>query len=142
MKQALRTMQRQIGRPVSEAQRSSLRPVLKAAKQNLDSLDANVTGELKKSLTIKKDAKAPKTKPTYKVGPRSDSPAVRYAHLVEFGTDPHNLPNGGKHPGTSPKPFLTMAFETEGKTVIKKFGEEIGKAVEKQAVRLARKAAK
>jgi HK97 gp10 family phage protein len=34
------------------------------------------------------------------------------AHLVEFGTEPHDQPQRGvKHPGSRPKPFFRPAFE-------------------------------
>jgi HK97 gp10 family phage protein len=134
----LRELQRLVLRPVGEAQRFALAPVLSAAKANVRTMGIEDTGELRRSLTVKKDGKAPKMKPTYVLGPRSDSPAVRYAHLVEFGTDPHWV-NGGRHPGASPKPFLTNAFESKKKEAIDRFGKKLGPAIEAQAARLGRK---
>lgn len=35
----------------------------------------------------------------------------KIAHLIEFGTDPHEMPWGWYHPGTSPQPFLRPAWD-------------------------------
>lgn len=46
--------------------------------------------------------------------------AVRYAHLVEFGTAPHinqGLFAGSQHPGTAPKPFFFVSYRALRKRV-------------------------
>lgn len=130
---AFRAMMKQYGTPVNQASRFALQPILKAARANIAE-----DPELSKSLTIKKDRQAPKTRPTHAVGPASDSPARRRAHFKEFGTDPHMI-DGHPHPGEPPRPFLTPAYEAHGKEAIKRFGEKLGPALEKQAAKLARK---
>jgi HK97 gp10 family phage protein len=60
-----------------------------------------------------------------------------YAHMVEFGTDPHI--NGGvfagtQHPGTTPQPFFLPAWRLNKKKVNGRIGRAMGKAV-KQAMR-------
>lgn len=134
VQRAFRKLPGAITTPVNAASRFALQPILKAAKQNIRSLGARESGELERSLTIKKDSRSSKSRPVHRVGPSSDSPAVRYAHLVEFGTDPH-----GGHPGSSPKPFLTMAFEQNDKLAVQRFADKLGPAVEKQAAKLAKK---
>jgi len=54
-----------------------------------------------------------------------------YGHLVEFGTNPHAIPNAFglgitvQHPGASPHPFLVPAAELNRKTL----DDEVGKAL-------------
>lgn len=141
LSRSLRQLQRDLIRPVGEAQRHALRPMLAAAKANVKTMGAEDTGELRRSLKVKKDSRAPKTKPTYLVGPDAKSPAVRYAHLVEFGTDAHYQPERQAwHPGASPKPFLSQAFHANQAEALKRFEDRIGPAIEKQAVRKAKRA--
>jgi len=134
VQRAFRKLPGAITTPVNQASRFALQPILKAAKQNVRSMGARESGELERSLTIKKDSRLPKSRPVHRVGPSSDSPAVRYAHLVEFGTDPHD-----GHPGSQPKPFLTQAFAQHDKEAVTRFADKLGPAVEKQAEKLARK---
>ena len=132
---AFRQMATAAKRPVAEASRFALQPILKAAK-------ANTTHQSVKDALVLKQGKAPKDRVVYAIGGDPKNPDYRLLHLLEFGTDPH--PNAGQfagtmHPGTDPQPFLTPAFEEHGATAIKRFGERIGPAMEKQAARLARK---
>lgn len=126
---AFRELRRNITRPVDAAARKALRSILNAAKANTEH------ASVKKALVMKKDRKSPKTRPTHLVGGDPKNPDYRLLHLLEFGTDPHPV----NHPGTDPQPFLTPAFEAEGQNAIKRFGERLGPAVEKQAARLAKK---
>jgi HK97 gp10 family phage protein len=55
-----------------------------------------------------------------------------YAHMVEFGTDPHI--NGGKfagtqHPGTNPQPFFLPAWRATKKPVRSRISRAVSKAV-------------
>lgn len=55
-----------------------------------------------------------------------------YAHMVEFGTAPHE--NGGflagtKHPGTVPQPFFLPAWRMRRKYVKNRIGRAVSKAV-------------
>jgi HK97 gp10 family phage protein len=45
--------------------------------------------------------------------------ARKIAHLVEFGTAPHDQPRRGiRHPGAVAKPFMRKAFEAKKQTVL------------------------
>ncbi|SIQ98795.1 phage protein, HK97 gp10 family [Rhizobium sp. RU35A] len=124
--------------PIQQASRKALKPILQEAKANLTEGHGVETGHLKKLLTIKPD---PKNKAAMHVGPNSDDPHYRVAHLVEFGTQPHDI-DGAMHPGAEAKPFLTPAFEAKADEALKIFGQEIGPAIEKAAERAAAKATK
>jgi HK97 gp10 family phage protein len=56
---------------------------------------------------------------------------VFYAHMIEFGTKPHSITKGGKgeknHPGTSPKPFMRPALDSESFNSVIATGEYIKK---------------
>jgi HK97 gp10 family phage protein len=87
---------------------------------------------------------------------------VKYAHLVEFGTQPHRISqgsvlartfksgrkqkavdNGGAmHPGTPPRPFMRPALESNAKYVVGKLSKEIGAGLERELARLAKKQAR
>lgn len=129
---AFREMAKIIGRPVDEASRHALRPVLAAAKRNTPH------ASIKKALVLKKDRKAPKTRPTHVVGGRPGDDGTPLMHLQEFGVEPHKI-GSIDHPGHAAFPFLTPAFTAEGANSIKRFGEKLGPSIEKQAARLAAK---
>lgn len=127
VQRSLRRLPSAILTPVNEASRFALRPIVSAAKRNLTAKGAVESGELRKSLTVKKDSRSPKSKPVHLAGPRADSPAVRYAHLVEFGT----APRADGHPGTKARPFLEPAYHQHGREAVERFGQKIGPAMEK-----------
>jgi HK97 gp10 family phage protein len=129
---AFREMAKLYTRPVNEASRFALQPILKAARSNTPH------ASVKKALVLKQDRSAPKTKPTMAVGGDPNNPDYHLLHLLEFGVDPHMI-GGIAHPGHDPQPFLTPAFEAHGQEAIKRFGQKLGPALEKQAARLARK---
>lgn len=61
--------------------------------------------------------------------------SVRYAHLVEFGTAPHENRGefaGTQHPGTEAQPFFWPAFRLNRKKLARSIKRAVGKAV-KQA---------
>ena len=134
-------------RPIGDASRHALQPVLKAAKNNLgSSTPLNYAGTpgglayggLKKSLSIRKVKKVRKPEVKYHVTPTGRG--VGKAHLVEFGTEPHWQPKRGvMHPGAKPFPFLTPAFNEHEDEVVDRFGKSYGPALERQASRLARR---
>lgn len=131
VQRAFRQMASAARRPVAEASRFALQPVLKAAKANTPH------ASIKKALVLKQ-GKAPKDRVVYAVGGDPKNPDYRLLHLLEFGVEPH-LINGAQHPGHAAQPFLTPAFEAEGANAIRRFGEKLGPAIEKQAARLAKK---
>lgn len=130
LRRVFRQMAKLYGKPVSEASRHALRPILKAAKANTPHRS------LKKALVLKKDRRAPKTRPTHVIGGDPKNPDHRLLHLQEFGVDPHKI-GEIDHPGHAPAPFLTPAFDQHGKEALRRFGEKLGPALEKQAARLA-----
>jgi len=63
---------------------------------------------------------------------------VFYAHLIEYGTEPHALKKGAKrksgkyqdgslHPGIAPQPFMRPAFDGQSSAAIMAAGEYIKK---------------
>jgi HK97 gp10 family phage protein len=135
---AFREMAKAVARPVDEASRFALKPILAAAKANTKH------ASVKKALVLKK-GKAPKDRLTFNIGGDPRNPDYRLLHLLEFGTEPHENAGqfpGTHHPGTAAQPFLTPAFQEHGAEAIKRFGERLGPAVEKQAARLAAKQGK
>lgn len=132
---ALRRLGRQISRPVGEASRPALKPVLKGAKENLRANSSVKRGVLLRSMKIRK-LKSSAAKITWAVS--ATGRGVGIAHLVEFGTEPHWQPKRRQHhPGATPKPFLTPSYVQHGDDAIKIFGRHIGPAMELQARRLA-----
>jgi hypothetical protein len=54
-----------------------------------------------------------------------------YAHMIEFGTDKHTIPNKagktGNHPGTKACPFMKPAFEAEKGNLIRDIEQAVRK---------------
>jgi HK97 gp10 family phage protein len=111
------------------------------------------TGELRKSIKVR----ARKNKRTGFVnvylaagGRRKGDPF--YAHMVEFGTAPHEIRPKGKrsllvagllrevvqHPGAAPRPFLRPAFDSESQRAVDEIGKRVGQGIK----RIVRKQAK
>lgn len=65
-----------------------------------------------------------------------------YAHLVEFGTQPHALGHGRMHPGAQPKPFLRPAYEAKKTLAIEVMRSTMLEAIDVEVVKLAAAAAK
>jgi HK97 gp10 family phage protein len=120
---AMREVARFTSAAANSASKHSLEPTFEAARSNAPVR----TGRLKRSLVIKRDPESAKSRPRYFVGPRSDSPAARYAHLTEFFSER----------GRPPLRWMTRAFEATKEEVARRFGELIGPALEKQAARVA-----
>lgn len=132
---SLRRLGRSMRRPVGEASRKALQPVLADAKSNLRANNSYKRGVLFKSMKIRR-LKSSGAKITWTVS--ATGKGVGIAHLVEFGTEPHWQPKRGRmHPGARPFPFLTPAFIDNDDLAIRIFGQEIGPAIELQALRLA-----
>lgn len=90
---------------VEQAVSTSTKNIAKGARQRVPIR----TGDLKKSVRSNFDI-------------RKIQGTVRakefYAHMIEFGTKPHNIGNG-HHPGTTARPFLRPAYEDEKPNLIK-----------------------
>lgn len=139
---SLNQIGRGLNQPINAASRKALRPMLNQAKANLKANGNVESGEFLKLLTIKRDPKSRADRPTHMVGPDAKkSPGYRKGHLIEFGTAPHWIGNRF-HRGARAFPFLRPAFEATKDVVIQILGREIGPELEKQAARVAKKAAK
>ena len=139
---SLRSMMR-MQRPVGEASRYALKPVLDDAKANLAAPKAGrpsgniITGELIASMKIRQ---LKKTKSETQTVVAATDKGIKKAHLVEFGTDPHWQPKRGvMHPGARPFPFLTPAFYKNEGTVKDRMSDRLVVAIENQAKRLNRR---
>ena len=108
-------------RSMKTALRKAARPIIKEARANAPKR----SGELRRSLMSEVKSYRGAGGSYAKVGPRSSSPAAHYAHLVEMGTAPHSLAPEKRaasdvksrnenviHPGSTAKPFLRPAFDT------------------------------
>ncbi len=131
---AIRKMS-QIQRPISESSRFALRPILNTAKANLRANGNIKSGDLLRGMAIRKKKAKRGVSETVVA---ATGKGVKNAHLVEFGTDPHWQPKRRQmHPGAKPFPFLTPAYSAHDDEVLKRFGSEIGKSMERQAKRVA-----
>jgi len=116
---------------VAQASRKAFAPVVSSAKSNV----VKDTGLLKKSIGIKQKRYPRAGRIVTIVGPRTGfgkkimaktirgevevfRDPVRYAHLVEYGTQAHAISQGdyigaaeAMHPGTAAKPFMRPAFD-------------------------------
>lgn len=62
------------------------------------------------------------------------STKVRYAHLIEFGTKPHEqggIFKGSEHPGTTPQPFFFSSYRAMRKEVKAMLRKAIKEAVKR-----------
>ena len=91
-------------------------------------------GHVDQGVIVRRDSTSNKTKRSYKLG--ATKRARHLLHLVEFGTAPHYQPNfrgGFMHPGATPKPALTPAYEEHKDDVIQSFSDEIVESLERRA---------
>jgi hypothetical protein len=151
-----RTSQKFWDASLARIMRNSGKPILAAADAALTGDD---TGALRRSLglVLRKSPErrrmavylGPRVGPEWnlvdpKTGKRVRSP-VRYAHLIEFGTQAHIVIRRGvrhdgsfyqysiAHPGTAARPFMRPAFEGAKETVRAQLAADIGQAIEKAA---------
>ncbi|WP_133121922.1 hypothetical protein [Pleomorphomonas carboxyditropha] len=141
---ALKALRSALAGPLNTASKRACEPMLDEAKARLAANGSRKSGRLYKILIIKRNGKRSRPlTPVYEIGPDGSDPAYREAHLVELGTAPHWQPKKKRmHPGAAAKPFLRPAFDAEKETAVKVFADTIGPAIEAQAARLARRAAK
>ncbi len=115
-----------------------------------DRLIANVKIAPKSFITTKGRAKAVSRKVQKERGKRTVRGEIyprAYAHLVEFGTNPHHVGKGSKrskgvgsglmHPGTAPQPFLRPAYDTKGMAAKTEIERVVRVELEKELVKLA-----
>lgn len=109
---------------------------------------------LKRSLFVKVNRQRDPFSITAQVGPTTGRSAKYdgwYAHLVEFGVDPHEITVKNRkvlvdystvygkkvqHPGVPAKPFLTPAFEQNKQEIVEAQRKKLWEAIRKQAAKL------
>ena len=112
-----------------------------------DAARANIndrTGALGKSVRVKTGARRGEVKATIEAG----SKEAYYAHMVEFGTQAHEIKAAegsalnvaGKpvakvdHPGAAPHPFMRPAIDEKQGEAIRAVGEQIRKRLTKEGI--------
>lgn len=148
-------------RVVAQASRKSMKIVISEARSNARAIKE--TGALAKSLGVKQKTYRRSGVQITIVGPRKGfktSVATKnevtgkmvivnrdpqwYAHLVEFGTAPHDLGDGSngrkgistggqRHPGAKAKPFLRPAMDNNRAQVLSIYAKAMGEGIAKQA---------
>ncbi|WP_306049184.1 hypothetical protein [Oceaniradius stylonematis] len=133
----IRRVAKSFDRPIGEASRYGLQPMLRSAKQNLLDNGSYESGELYDGMRIRKIKKAPAGHVQHHV--TATGKAVSKAHLVEFGTAPHWQPKRQQmHPGAKPHPFIEPAYHEKADETVDRFGKRVGPAIERQAARIGR----
>ncbi|WP_323009832.1 HK97-gp10 family putative phage morphogenesis protein [Paracoccus sp. (in: a-proteobacteria)] len=146
-------------RAVPQAAREAIKPVLvKQADEMAGAMRALAPvddGDLKASIAVTGPGLATPAHsqpggamvvPENAVAITAGNSDVRYAHLVEFGTAPHEVTKGAssrslkgkarnamglgnQHPGASPQPFFWPAFRLHRKKALGAIKRGIGKAI-------------
>ncbi|MEM8738264.1 MAG: HK97-gp10 family putative phage morphogenesis protein [Planctomycetota bacterium] len=117
---------------LTEAAEAGGKPILDAAKANAP----QELGNLKRSLDMKLAVYPHSKTATAIIGPRSRE--AGYAHLVEFGSGPRETKDGASRGTMPPQPFLRPAIDQTREQSIKAVGRVLGKAIEREAERLAK----
>jgi HK97 gp10 family phage protein len=107
------------------------------------------TGVLKRSIGVKSSKSKRRSAHYVVIGPRKEflergRRPVRYAHLVELGTKPHEQgrrkmlqPYYKPHPGAKPKPFLGPALDATRPQIRRILIEAATKALQRMKARAA-----
>ncbi|WP_454917286.1 HK97-gp10 family putative phage morphogenesis protein [Xanthobacter sediminis] len=130
---------------IPKAARAAVQPALmkagNALAEDMRRLVPEKSGDLKDSITVTPGGEStpPYSQPggavvvpELQVLVTAGNHAVRYAHLVEFGTAPHEnqgLFPGTQHPGATPKPFFWPAVRLNQKGLTRSIKRAIRKAV-------------
>lgn len=141
--------QRRVLRP---AITQGIKPIRKSIKRRAGQVKD--TGQLFKSIGVKIKSYTKGNTVVGISGPRlsfkgkdaatGQNPA-NYAHLLEFGTDPHTIEITDKngitrtvqHPGAEPHPFIRPAIDENGAKVSRIMRRVVGEGLPKEAKRLA-----
>lgn len=122
--------------------RSAAKPILQAAKQNCPVGEPSETGKIKYKLyagalrdsirvSARIDNRSGQVIASIKAGGKVKRTGadVFYAHMSEFGTKPHALSKSGEinHPGTSPRPFMRPAIDSEAQNAVLAAAEYVRK---------------
>lgn len=90
---------------------------------------------LDRFVVMRKDGKQSPGRRRYKIGGLGRARSL--LHLVEYGTAPHMQPNlGFMHPGATPRPTLTPAYESGHAQVIHGWGFEVANWLQQDGRRL------
>jgi len=102
------------------------------------------SGDLRRSISVNKGGKGPKYSQGGKASADADpdltvtitagNSAVRYAHIVEFGSAPHingGMFKGSQHPGTKPQPFFYGPYRAYRKRARGKATRAMRKGIKK-----------
>lgn len=144
-------------RYVKRIMRSAGQEVVRAAKANVTAIDS---GLLRESLGLVVRVNRRTGRVLVVVGPRGDAQftmvdsrtgklvkrPTKYAHLVEFGTQPHQIIRRGiskrtgrpwvqviQHPGTPARPFMRPAFDVARGSVQARIQRDIEKGLQRIA---------
>lgn len=144
----IRQLERVIGRLPVQARRWVYDRTVQAAARTL-AREARkhvrvLTGDLKRHIVARKASRNASRWIAYKVGVRH--PETPLAHLVEFGTAPHDIPMptrwGGKrimkHPGSKAYPFLRPAVDLGSGAAIAAARKAAARGVRKMRAELAK----
>src|SRR5690606_12925130 len=96
------------------------------------------SGRLQKDLILRRLKGTPKAKPIFGVGIKPGSPAIRYAHVVEFGRAAGADGAGGRKGAR----YMSRAFDSTKAGALQIWARTFGPALEKSAARLAARQAR
>lgn len=108
------------------------------------------TGDLRKSIKVRSAKSRLRTRKSAVAGVFGTEGPL--AHIIEFGVAPHTIAAKGKglsdgtsfygltvnHPGTSPDPFITRAFEASKFRAVDKIKESLAAGIARESAKLAR----
>ena len=139
----LKTLAPRVQRNISRGMvRAAAKPILQAAKQNAPVGEPSETGRKKYKLyagalrdsirvSARIDNRSGQVIASIKAGGKVKRTGadVFYAHMSEFGTKPHALSKSGEinHPGTSPRPFMRPAIDSQAQAAVLAAAEYVRK---------------
>lgn len=141
LQEALNKLPAQIERNIVRSGiRQGANVIRDAARENVP-VDS---GDLKKSIRVSTRSRRGQVRATVTAGGGD----AFYAHMVEFGTKPHDIKarKGGvlsfggifaksiKHPGQAPQPFMRKAIDENTDKAIRAVGEQIRKRLTKEGL--------
>jgi HK97 gp10 family phage protein len=112
----------------------ALQPVYDSAVRNVRSVVRDKTGNLSRSITIKRMGIRLRRKYNYFGGMRVTSRAP-HAHLIEYGTGARTRENGGVTGRVRARPFLRPAYDAHRNHVFQIASKELGERLQKKVNR-------
>lgn len=134
---------RESGRLLAQAQREALKPMQQDVRERLSGQggkpNGRRTGALSKAYVIRSGGRRGlKSLMKLGVSKKRFGPyfPARYAHLVEFGTEPHFQPNRGTtHPGARKFPHLRPALFSKQDDTLRVLGREVYSDIRRLALK-------